>query len=536
MPPRRSVKKKGRFQKLEAASESILLQAKGNDAASPAGSVSDDDAFDDIEADKDNRHGNKRPAGDGLSQYEMQTEYVEKIIEEVERKARVWCDDIMDESATNIQTQMRARDRVKKKINSKFRHMKLADLCHMSGNDLNATLLMAVPPEERTALLAETGGFEEEEEDAEEEMPTAVKGKNPPRMVPATPKGGGRPPAGGRVTRSALKGGRPAAATATAAAAVAQTPSRRGRGGAGSRVTRSVIKGKAPGDGGGRDASPPQTSIENAPELSEEVVSKLHKRFNPDCTVWQCLDIIFQPKIEGYTRHAETVCAELRQNIAQRSAQLRARVAPAERKRKKPRNVKSAKPKAAKPKAAKAKANPRAKSKRGAAAAKKAAASEPASEEVEEGGDGEAAPPLAMEAEEKEEGEVVAQEEGEEEEEEAEMGGTAKVVLSIEGGPYDGSVFAISVEEDGDARLVGRSTGKKFKNHGISLRRDSEVSITHGMFMNSRGAVTYMDNGSTNGSELDGEWVDPKKPYEITAGSTLVIGQSTCTVAITWEG
>lgn len=44
----------------------------------------------------------------------------------------------------------------------------------------------------------------------------------------------------------------------------------------------------------------------------------------------------------------------------------------------------------------------------------------------------------------------------------------------------------------------------QFKNHGISLRRDSEVSITHGMFMNSGGRVTYMDNGSTNGTEVDG--------------------------------
>lgn len=82
----------------------------------------------------------------------------------------MWCDDIMDESATNMRTQMRARDRVKKKINSKFRHMKLADLCHISGNDFNAALLMAVPPEERAALLAETSGVEDEE-DAEEDMP-----------------------------------------------------------------------------------------------------------------------------------------------------------------------------------------------------------------------------------------------------------------------------------------------------------------------------------------------------------------------------
>ncbi|CAN0215574.1 unnamed protein product [Ectocarpus fasciculatus] len=96
-------------------------------------------------------------------------------------------------------------------------------------------------------------------------------------------------------------------------------------------------------------------------------------------------------------------------------------------------------------------------------------------------------------------------------------------------------MFEVTVEEDGDARLIGRSTGKKFKNHGISLRRDSEVSITHGMFMNSGGRVTYMDNGSTNGTEVDGEWVEPKNAYEVVGGSTLLIGQSHCTVAITWE-
>lgn len=83
MPPRRSIKQKGRVQKVAAATASML---KAKEAASPAGSVSDDDAIDDVEADKENSHGNKRPAGDGLSQHEMQTEYVEKIIEEVERK------------------------------------------------------------------------------------------------------------------------------------------------------------------------------------------------------------------------------------------------------------------------------------------------------------------------------------------------------------------------------------------------------------------------------------------------------------------
>lgn len=121
----------------------------------------------------------KPPLGVGLSKHphSSQNRFV-RLSHENPREtqtltsARVWCDDIMDESATNIRTQTRARDRVKKKINSRFRHMKLADLCHMSDNDFNSALLMAVPPEERAALLAETGGFEEEEEeDAEEEMP-----------------------------------------------------------------------------------------------------------------------------------------------------------------------------------------------------------------------------------------------------------------------------------------------------------------------------------------------------------------------------
>ena len=80
-------------------------------------------------------------------------------------------------------------------------------------------------------------------------------------------------------------------------------------------------------------------------------------------------------------------------------------------------------------------------------------------EDGEEGADVDAASPLATEVEEEE---VVPGEE-EEEEEEAETGGTAKVAISIEGGPYDGSVFEISVEEDGDARLIGRSTGKKVR-------------------------------------------------------------------------
>lgn len=64
---------------------------QGNDAASPAGSASDDDVIDDVGAEKGSGQSSKRPAGEGLSQHEMQTEYVEKIIEEVEKKGGCWC-------------------------------------------------------------------------------------------------------------------------------------------------------------------------------------------------------------------------------------------------------------------------------------------------------------------------------------------------------------------------------------------------------------------------------------------------------------
>lgn len=37
----------------------------------------------------------------------------------------------------------------------------------------------------------------------------------------------------------------------------------------------------------------------------------------------------------------------------------------------------------------------------------------------------------------------------------------AKVSLSVEGGPYNGSVFEVMLEEDGEPRMLGRSTGKK---------------------------------------------------------------------------
>lgn len=42
---------------------------------------------------------------------------------------------------------------------------------------------------------------------------------------------------------------------------------------------------------------------------------------------------------------------------------------------------------------------------------------------------------------------------------------SAKVRLTAEGGPYDGKVFELLLEEGGDARMIGRSSGKKVRKH-----------------------------------------------------------------------
>lgn len=76
-------------------------------------------------------------------------------------------------------------------------------------------------------------------------------------------------------------------------------------------------------------------------------------------------------------------------------------------------------------------------------------------------GDGVAteAPPVAEST--KKEPEEVERVEEEEEEEEILAAAAAKIKLTAEGGPYNGSVFELYLENDGEPCMLGRSTGKK---------------------------------------------------------------------------
>ena len=86
-----------------------------------------------------------------------------------------------------------------------------------------------------------------------------------------------------------------------------------------------------------------------------------------------------------------------------------------------------------------------------------------------------------------------------------------------------GRVFEIKVRKKAFC-WVGRSSSKKFRNNGISLSKDLEVSTTHGKFSIEDGLVYYTDTGSTNGSKINGKSLEEDEPYLIESGMTLLVG------------
>lgn len=95
----------------------------------------------------------------------------------------------------------------------------------------------------------------------------------------------------------------------------------------------------------------------------------------------------------------------------------------------------------------------------------------------------------------------------------------------IVAGPYEGETF--NLQPNGRvAAFVGRSQGKKFKEKGLSLSKDLEVSTSHGKFESLGGKFYYTDIGSTNGSLIDEREIEPQKSYEIRTGQQITCGQT----------
>ncbi len=98
--------------------------------------------------------------------------------------------------------------------------------------------------------------------------------------------------------------------------------------------------------------------------------------------------------------------------------------------------------------------------------------------------------------------------------------------VEVLSGPHEGECFLIKPRMNRTCE-IGRSKGKKFRERGISLYRDSEVSTSHGKFeMKAGGKICYIDTGSTNGTSFQGEALEDNEPLLLMDGMCLCFGES----------
>lgn len=109
------------------------------------------------------------------------------------------------------------------------------------------------------------------------------------------------------------------------------------------------------------------------------------------------------------------------------------------------------------------------------------------------------------------------------------------ITLKCLTGPHMGQKFRLEpppgkVE---DSFKVGRSTGKAFKEKGLSLYKDKEVSTAHGKFEIRNGSGYYVDTKSTNGTQLNGSTITTQEPALLKTGDLLNIGGTEVAVIVT---
>jgi pSer/pThr/pTyr-binding forkhead associated (FHA) protein len=103
------------------------------------------------------------------------------------------------------------------------------------------------------------------------------------------------------------------------------------------------------------------------------------------------------------------------------------------------------------------------------------------------------------------------------------------IEILITSGPHSDSKVLLRPKPNGPC-FIGRSKGKKFINNGISLSKDQEVSTTHAKIVvegMSAGVFYFVDVGSTNGSTLKGEMLEPEVKVQIVEGMEIKVGGST---------
>ncbi len=78
------------------------------------------------------------------------------------------------------------------------------------------------------------------------------------------------------------------------------------------------------------------------------------------------------------------------------------------------------------------------------------------------------------------------------------------VILKCIAGSHIGQRFRLeSTSAVGEEFKIGRSTGKQFKEKGVSLYKDKEISTTHAKIEIRNGQPFLVDMRSTNGTQLN---------------------------------
>ncbi|GMH46423.1 hypothetical protein TrRE_jg4163 [Triparma retinervis] len=106
------------------------------------------------------------------------------------------------------------------------------------------------------------------------------------------------------------------------------------------------------------------------------------------------------------------------------------------------------------------------------------------------------------------------------------------VHVLVEAGPH-ANLKAVLKPTKATASMVGRSTGKKFREKGLSLSKDLEVSTTHGKFQLMKdGKIYFTDTGSTNGTFIGDTQLDEGEPVEVTDGLKIRVGASVLRLSV----
>jgi FHA domain len=118
------------------------------------------------------------------------------------------------------------------------------------------------------------------------------------------------------------------------------------------------------------------------------------------------------------------------------------------------------------------------------------------------------------------------------------------VHVDIVAGPYMGKTFTLKVTSRAP-RLVGRSQSKNFRDKGISLSKDLEVSTSHGKFVLIKDKVYFVDTESTNGTLVSEsgdntssndhtttDQMEPNEPYQLSTGTMITCGQTVMKITL----